>query len=130
MQSFYSAVSSNSTITDLLASANSIWPESLPQSHDGFPALSYTLVTDDDLYVMKGTKNELETANIQVNIWDDSALVVHNIATTIKSEYSGFRGAFGSHTAELIQKVNEFSVDRELDTGLYRVVLEFQVRYY
>lgn len=129
VQSVYSALSGNSTITDLLATANSIWPEALPQAHDGFPALTFGLDSDEDLYSLKGVKNELQRATIRIRIWDDSVLVVHNIATTIKSELSGFRGSFGSHTAELILKENEFSVDQEIDTGLYSVVLDFSIAY-
>lgn len=129
MQSFYSVITGNSTITDLLASTGSVWPESLPQSHDGFPALSFALDSDEDIYNLKGIKNELEVATIRVRIWDDSVLSVHNIASTIKSELSGFRGPFGSHTAELILKTNEFSVDQEIDTGLYSLILDFSIAY-
>ncbi len=130
VESFTTYLEANSTITALLASAESIYPGGAPQQNDGYPLLTYELSSDDQFFNLEGTVNELAIAALRLSVWDKNIKTINDIATTIKSELNGFRGAFGSHTADLITKENEFSTPEEADTGLNRIVLEFRIAYY
>lgn len=130
-ESFYTYISGNSTITGVLASANAIFPESLPQNHSGFPAITYSVVGDSDISLLSGGRSDTHQASIQINIYDQSFKTVNDVATTIKSELIGYRGTLGSHTADYIRKeeAGEITLPPEPDTGLYGVRLTLNVTY-
>jgi len=120
----------NANITALLASADAIWANATPQDHDGYPAITYEISGDIQQGLLEGSVNELAIASVRLNIWDHNFKTCNDIATTVKSELNSYRGVFGANTAEHIIKENEFSTPQEDDTGLNRIVLEFQIAYH
>jgi len=129
-ESFYTYLAANSTITATLASANAIWPEYIPQSHDGFPAMSYSLADDEDVNLLNGDVSDAHVAVMQLSIYDRSFKSVNDAASAVKSELIGYRGAMGSHTVDHVMKDGEITLPPEGDTGLLGVRLTFRLNYY
>lgn len=131
-ESFYNYVSNNSTITAALGNSSAIYPEFIPQSHSAFPAASYSLAQDEDIPLLNGGKSDTSVAVIEVSIWASSYKSANDVATIFKAQLIGYRGSFGSHTADHIRKEEggEVSLPFEPDTGLCGVRLSFAISYY
>ena len=129
-ESFVTYIKANSAITNLLATADSVYPGSLPQHNNGVPALTHRLDSDDDIQQLDGGVNELSFATIRLTVWAYRVKEVHDIATTLKSELRGYRGALGTHTAEHVLNEIEYSLPEELETNLNGLVLGFRIAYY
>lgn len=129
-ESLVTWLEANSTITALLAGASSIHPDLLPQTHEGFPALTIEQNADENTFILSGAANELAKATFRISAWATSKKTVLDISTTLKSELNGFRGAMGSHTIEHVRKVNEFGSPQEATSRLYRQVVDFEIAYY
>ena len=129
-ESFNTYLEGNATITAVLASAEAIWMEGLPQAHDGFPALVHSLSGEEGINMLSGGENETAFATIRIDIWATASKTCHDIATVLKSELLGFRGAMGTNTVVDVKRQVEFATPQEADTGLNRVVLDFRIAYY
>lgn len=130
VESFTTYLEANSTITAVLASANSIHPELLPQQHDGFPALVYSLTDDENINMLDGSVNELSFATIRLRILSPLHKAVHDVATVLKSELTSYRGVMGSNTVELVWKMSERGLPPEIDTELHSVLIDFKIAYH
>lgn len=126
-QSFYSYLSGNSTITNLVSTR--IFPQTIPQIIDDRPAITYYQEAGDYIEHLAGRSNT-KMAEFEVHCWSTSYLTARNVAETVDAQLTGYRGTFGSHTAESIRKTNDFDGGFETDTGLHRAILRFEIAYY
>jgi|GEM_PF-2715738 len=126
-QSFYEYLTASSTIQAVVAER--IYPHVIPQAELGRPALTYSQEFGDYIEHLAG-RSETQMAEFEVNCWSNTYLAVRNLAAIVDTALTGYRGTFGTDTAESIRKTNDFDGGLENDTGLYRVVLRFSVAYY
>ena len=105
-----------------------IYPQVLPQRHNGFPAITY--IQDDNLEqtLLDGTNSSLLEARFQVDCWANSYNSVHQLAEDVKAALTGYTGPFGDYTADHIRKEREIDLF-EQDTGLHRVSMQFFIAY-
>lgn len=126
--SLYSFLSGTSSITSTLASANSVWPQMLPQKHDGFPAIVYSMDDDQDQQLLDGVSG-LKEARVVIDVYDGQYVTADTVATAIKDALIGYRGTFGADNAEHIRKERELDI-YESETELHRINLQFLIAYY
>ncbi len=105
----------------------SFYTHMLPLKHYGYPALTYALDEDSDQQLLSGISG-LKEALLTVDCWALVYSQAHSLAAAVKAEMVGYRGAFGSSTAEHIRKERELDL-HEPDTKLFRVSLQFRVAY-
>jgi hypothetical protein len=125
-QSFYTFVSGRAGITAL---TGSIYPIMLPQSHDGFPAITYSMDDDADQPLVDGTVSGMREALFSVDCWGLTGVSVQSLASAVKTELIGYIGTMGAHTVNRCRKEREDFNFYESDTGLFRVNLQFLVAY-
>lgn len=111
----------------IAALCQSIHPQTLPQNAT-YPAITYSLDAEsrDQLLAEIGL---LKTALIEINAWHSDHFTAHQLTDAIENALAGYRGAFGSKTAEHIRLERKFELF-ESDSGLYRVSQQFLIAYY
>lgn len=100
----------------------------LPQEHDGFPAIVYSMDDDQDQQLLNGVSG-LKEARFVIDVYDDDYVTADSVATAIKSALVGYTGTFGADTADHIRKERELDF-YEPQTELHRVNLQFLIAYY
>ncbi len=132
VDSLYTVLQTNSTLTDLLRSTKSIYPHVLPESHPGYPAVTYALVQEEDIPLLNGTRADLRRATVEVRVWDDNYSKVMEIAEVVKTALIGVTGTFGTHVADFIRKdeSGEVTLPPEPGTKLYSSRLRFDLNYH
>lgn len=123
--SLYTFLSGTSSITSTLASTNSVWPSHIPQNHDGFPLIVFSMDDDEDQQLLDGV-SDVKEARFTIDCYDGSYLTADQVATAVKDALIGHRGTFGANTAEHIRKERELDL---LDDDLHRVNLQFLIAY-
>jgi hypothetical protein len=114
--------------------AAGVWPQMLPQNHQGFPAITYSIDDESDDQLIDGI-GSLTTAVVTVDVWDASYITVHQIADALCKGlvgYHGLIGAYGSPEKQVI--ANHIRKERQLDLydndgDLHRVNLQFLIAY-
>jgi hypothetical protein len=105
----------------------SIFPQTIPQNAS-LPAITYTLNSEERDQLMAGV-GLLKTALIDIEAWHTDHRGAHELADAIETLLAGYRGEFGSKTAEHIRMERKFELF-ESDSGLYRVSQQFLIAYY
>ena len=105
----------------------SIYPYFLPQSHIGFPALTYSMDDDLEQTLIDGTST-MKEAILSVDCWAYDYIRAHDLADAVKDEMVDYTGTFGSSTVNHCRKERELDL-YEPDTKVYRVSLQFRVAY-
>lgn len=124
-QSFYTFLTGNATIAAL---CSSVYPQWLPLQHQGFPAISYTMDSDEQQPLLDGSVSSLKEALISVDVWSKSYLEAIQVAEAVSGELVGFTGTFGTNTVDQIRR--ERKIDQyENDPELFRVSMQFFVAY-
>lgn len=126
-QSFYTYLSGNSAVTALVGTR--VYPQVIPQPVVLRPAITYYQESGEYIEHLGG-RSDLRMAEFEAHCWAPQYLDARNLAEVVDAELTGYRGTFGSHTAESIRKVNDFDVGPDNDTGLHRVILRFDIAYY
>lgn len=127
IQSFYTYLSAQTAVTDLLADTDSIWPSRVPQGKP-FPAVTFGLEDDQDQVLLDGTTSGMHIAMVEVWCWTRTGPSAHDLAAAVKTALLGVYGTFGSHEVDPIAKTFEDS-DFEVDTELHYVRLVFKIPY-
>ena len=133
-QSFYAFVSADAGITAL---SDNIFPSSVP-IQEMYPALTFSLQSDEVTPLLSGF-GCTNTALMDVDTWDHSLLTAEALATAVKAALKviptgspltsdSFSGTMGSHQVSYVTKTRELHL-QELDTGLYRTSMQFQITY-
>lgn len=119
--SFYSFVNSQSVVADL-------HPLTIPANIASVPTAVYALDDDIEETLLEGLPSSLKFATFSLDVYDSGILGARAVAESFKAALTGHTGAFGSHTAGLIQKTFETETF-EPDTKLHRVALRFRIGY-
>lgn len=106
---------------------DAIYPEYLPLTH-ALPAITVELDSNDDEQLLDGSQSSLRQALVTVNCYDPSLLAAGALADRVKSALIGYRGSFGSVSAECIYKESETSAP-ETETGLRGISIQFFLGY-
>lgn len=126
-QSLYTWLTANSAIEAYVA--DRIYPHYIPQHSAARPCLTYSQEGGEKIRHLSGV-SDTRISEFSIDAWSLSYLEAKNLAETVTTELDGVRGSFGSHTAEQVRLLNEFDVEPEPDTGLYRVSMRFEIVYY
>lgn len=131
---FYTYVAALSSIRAIVGLSTTspqkaaVYPNFLPQNHYGFPALTYTQDEDAQSNTLDGVST-LKEALLTADCWALTYLNAHSLANALVTDLVGYRGTFGTVTADFIRL--ERSLDLyESDTKLHRVSLQFRIAYY
>jgi hypothetical protein len=105
----------------------SIFPDVCPQGVV-YPAITYSLDEDgrDQLLDEIGG---LKQALVSIDCYDPEHERAHLVAEAVETALAGYRGAFGTVTADHVRLERKFGLF-ETDAKLYRVSQQFLVAYY
>jgi len=123
-QSFYTELSGESTITDVVST--SIYPGWIP-SQATYPAITFGVADDLNIDVLNGV-SAASLAIMDVDCWATTVIAAESIASVVKTFLIGFYGSFGDYTVTSCRKTRELHLE-ETDTGLRRVSLQFEILY-
>lgn len=126
VDSFFSYLSANAGVA-ALCPETSFFPMTIPQGA-ALPAITYSLDADDRDQLLDSI-GDLKTALFEVNAFSLDHVVAHQLAEAVETALAGYRGAFGSKTAEHIRLERKFELF-ETDTKLHRVTQQFVLAYY
>lgn len=126
-QSFYTYLTADAGIAAI--AGERIYPHVIPQADLSRPAITFGQNGDRYLNHLNG-RSDLREAEFEVNSFSTTYLAARNLADAVDTALTGFRGTFGSHTAEFIDKTSDFDAGFDDDTGLYQVTQIFMVAYY
>lgn len=104
-----------------------IYPQFLPQNHQGFPAITFSVDDDRDDQLIDGV-GSMRTALVSVDCWDLDYLSVHTLADSVSSALVGHVGTFAGSEVSHIRKERQLDL-YEQDTGLFRVSLQYLIAY-
>lgn len=124
VDSLFSFLQANAGVN---AVAQGIYPQTIPQG-GAFPAITYTLDADERDQLLDSI-GDLKRALIEINAWDQDHRLAHALADAIEAALAGYRGVFGTKTAEHIRLERKFDLF-ESDSLLYRVSQQFLIAYY
>lgn len=124
VDSVYSFLAANAGIAAL---CQSIYPQLAPQPITG-DMITYSLDSDETYPLFDGV-GSLREARVSVEAWSLDHLRAHQIGDAIESALDGYRGAFGSKTADHVRLERKFELF-ESDSKLYRVSQQFVLAYY
>ena len=116
-----------SSVTSLLSSTTAIYPIFLPQSHAGFPAMTYSQDADDDFHLLEGVSTLYE-ALVSLDIYSYGYEINREIADAVRAALVGFSGTFGSVTAQHVRCSRDIDL-YESDTRLHHTSLQFLIAY-
>jgi hypothetical protein len=127
LQAFYSHLSADAGVSAL---TSSIYPLTISQNAS-FPAITFEMDGNDDSQLLTGVSS-LSEVLIEVNTWDLSHIVSHQLADAVEAALVSYVGDFGalspSITAHHIRKERRFEL-YESDTKLFRVSMQFLIAY-
>lgn len=124
VDSFYSYLAAQAGVVALCPQ---IYPLTIPEGVTP-PAITYSLDGDDRDRLLDGV-GDMKSALISVDAWSTDHAGAHAIADAVEASLAGYRGSFGTKTAEHVRLERKFELF-ESDTGLYRVSLQFFIAYY
>ena len=122
--SVYSVISGTGAITSL--ATGGVHPQNIPAQSTA-PAITFSMDDDADQQLLDGVSG-LKEARFVIDCYSLSYLTADQMASAVKTALVGYRGAFGTNTAEHIRKERELDLF-EADTRLHRVNLQFLIAY-
>jgi hypothetical protein len=121
----YGRLSSDATLTALLASTTSIYPEVAPQNAAN-PCLVYSESTPEYADTKDG-KSTLDTSIIQVDVYANTIAERNNIGSRVRVLLDRFSGTVNSVAVQSIQLVYSFKT-YDQDSNAYRQTFDFRLR--